>query len=158
MANQHSSDLKPAVVGVVLLRGDHSALLQHRDDIPSIADPGLWVFPGGHADLGETLRAAAVRELEEETCYRSDNLKPLITFHSRDLGYSEGFEIVFFWDIYDEAQPVECREGQALKFIGRAAVELLPCRDYLTRVWDLALQADGSLPKIDSLIISKTKP
>ena len=157
MAVHHSSATKSAVVGVVLLRKDHSALLQHRDDIPSIADPGLWVFPGGHADLGETLREAAIRELEEETRYRSNNLKPLITFHSRDLGYSEGFQIVFFWDMYDEVQTVECREGQALKFISREAADLLPRRDYLTRLWDLALNADGSLPEVDSLIISKTK-
>jgi 8-oxo-dGTP pyrophosphatase MutT (NUDIX family) len=38
------------VCGVVLLREDGAALLQHRDDIPGIADPGLWVFPGGHRE------------------------------------------------------------------------------------------------------------
>lgn len=152
-----SSEEQPAVVGVVLLREDHSALLQHRDDIPSIADPGLWVFPGGHADRGETLKAAAIRELEEETCYRVDDPKPLIAFQSADLGYAGSFWIVFFWERYDGVQPVSCREGQALEFVSRREAELLPRRDYLTNVWDLALDALGRLPEVASLINGETK-
>ena len=64
------------VVGVVLLRADGAALLQHRDNISTISDPGLWVFPGGHLEWGETPFAGAMREMEEETCYRCQNRGP----------------------------------------------------------------------------------
>ncbi len=78
------------VVGVVLLRDDGAALLQHRDDISTISDPGLWVFPGGHVEWGETPREGAAREMEEETCYRCHNLRPLIR-----LAIEEGTSFVF---------------------------------------------------------------
>ncbi|MGR3371901.1 MAG: NUDIX hydrolase [Pseudooceanicola nanhaiensis] len=47
----------------VLLRGE-SVLLARRRNEP---DAGLWGFPGGHVELGETLAEAAERELREET-------------------------------------------------------------------------------------------
>jgi 8-oxo-dGTP pyrophosphatase MutT (NUDIX family) len=131
--------LRQLVVGVVLLRDDGAALLQHRDEIETISDPGLWVFPGGHVEAGEAPYAGAVRELEEETCYRCGRLRLLTR-----LSVPEG-ELVFFWEEYDRRQPVECREGQALRFIPREEVEKLPRRDYLTRVWDMGLKARAAL-------------
>jgi 8-oxo-dGTP pyrophosphatase MutT (NUDIX family) len=121
------------VVGVVLLRDDGSALLQHRDGISTISDPGLWVFPGGHVEWGETLRESAAREMEEETCYRCHNLRPLIRLAI------EGGTLLFFWENYDGRQSVACREGQGLKFVDRREVESLPKQPYLTDVFDLAL-------------------
>ena len=121
------------VVGVVLLRDDGAALLQHRDDISTISDPGMWVFPGGHLEVGETPDEGAAREFEEETCYRCGRMRPLTSFPVEDG------ELYFFWEIYDDHQRIECREGQALKFIPRDHADHLPRRDYLTRVWDLAV-------------------
>jgi 8-oxo-dGTP diphosphatase len=123
------------VVGVVLLRDDGAALLQHRDDISTISDPGLWVFPGGHLEWNETPREGAAREMEEETCYRCHNLRPLIR-----LAVEEG-ELLFFWENYDGWQHVACREGQALRFVDRQKVESLPKQPYVTEVFDLALAA-----------------
>ena len=42
------------------MRNDGAALLQHRDDISTISDPGPWVFPGGHLKWGETPHAFVV--------------------------------------------------------------------------------------------------
>ncbi|WP_010142426.1 NUDIX hydrolase [Oceanicola sp. S124] len=53
---------RPAVLSVAL-RGNE-VLLVRRANPP---DAGLWGFPGGKLDLGETLAEAALRELKEET-------------------------------------------------------------------------------------------
>jgi 8-oxo-dGTP diphosphatase len=50
-------------VGVVVLDGE-SVLLIRRGKAPKA---GEWSLPGGHVELGESLRAAAQREVQEET-------------------------------------------------------------------------------------------
>jgi 8-oxo-dGTP diphosphatase len=121
------------VVGVVLFRGDGAALMQHRDNLSTISDPDLWVFPGGHLDPGETPREGAVREFEEETSYRCGELEELTRIRQGNV------ELVFFWGNYDERQNVACNEGQALAFVSRAGLEALPTPAYLTGLFDLAL-------------------
>jgi 8-oxo-dGTP diphosphatase len=50
-------------VGVIVLRDGRIALIR-RDREPA---KGLWTFPGGAVELGETVREAAQREAREET-------------------------------------------------------------------------------------------
>jgi 8-oxo-dGTP diphosphatase len=52
----------PAVIAVVV--HDGQALLVRRANPP---DAGLWGFPGGKIEFSETVKAAATRELLEET-------------------------------------------------------------------------------------------
>ena len=133
-----------AVCGVVLLRSDGAALLQLRDDKPGIADPGIWVFPGGHVEPGENLESAAKREFLEETCYRCDYLHEVVRFSAKEIGYSSDFCFALFWCRYDSRQQIKCCEGQELRFVPRRAAETLPKRDYLLNVWDMALAASGT--------------
>lgn len=61
-------DLRARVAaGTAIFRGERILLL-HRSIQSS--NPGLWDLPGGHAEVGESLRAAARRETQEETGFR----------------------------------------------------------------------------------------
>jgi 8-oxo-dGTP diphosphatase len=52
------------VVAVVLVDADGRVLIAKRPDGKKMA--GLWEFPGGKVDPGETPEAALIRELREE--------------------------------------------------------------------------------------------
>ena len=47
----------------VVVHDGHTLLVQRRNP----PNAGMWGFPGGHVELGETALEAAVRELLEET-------------------------------------------------------------------------------------------
>lgn len=53
------------VCKTIVKRDDTYLFLKRTDNAK--AYPGMWDFPGGRADLGETFREAAIRETEEET-------------------------------------------------------------------------------------------
>lgn len=55
---------RPKVAALAVVIRDNHVLLVRRKNPP---DAGLWGYPGGHVDLGETGLAAAARELQEET-------------------------------------------------------------------------------------------
>jgi 8-oxo-dGTP pyrophosphatase MutT (NUDIX family) len=141
MAHSPASTPGPAVCGVVLLRNDGAAALQLRDSKPGIQDPGIWVFPGGHVEPGESLKAGAEREFLEETCYRCDELHEVIRFSADEIGYQGNYPVVFFWCRFNGRQELRCCEGQDLRFIERHAAERLDKPGYLLKVWDLALAA-----------------
>ncbi|MEC3948956.1 (deoxy)nucleoside triphosphate pyrophosphohydrolase [Sphingobium sp. HWE2-09] len=73
------------VVAVALIDADGRVLLQQRP--PGKAMAGLWEFPGGKVEPGETPEAALVRELEEELGIETHSscLAPA-TFASEALG------------------------------------------------------------------------
>lgn len=144
-----SATERRTVAGIVLLRSDGAGLLQLRDDKPTIQDPGIWVFPGGHIEPGETVTEGARREFLEETSYKCSDLKPLVSYSSLSLGYDQDFDIVFFWERFDSQQATVCLEGKSLEFVPRSKAASLPRRDYLITVWDLALaasKADNGAP------------
>ena len=127
------------VGGIVLLRHDGAALLQHRDDKPGLPHAGLWVFPGGHCESGEPIEVCARREFLEETGYRCEKVYELETIRGLAVEGFPAIHLTVFWARYDGIQPVQCLEGQALAFIERLHAERHPMPNYLLRLWDLAL-------------------
>jgi 8-oxo-dGTP diphosphatase len=73
------------VVAAALVRKDQHILVQQRS--PHRSMPGLWEFPGGKVEPGETPEHALVREIREELGITLDHdaLEPL-TFASEALG------------------------------------------------------------------------
>jgi 8-oxo-dGTP pyrophosphatase MutT (NUDIX family) len=127
------------VAGVVLLRSDGAALLQHRDDKPGLPHAGLWVFPGGHCETGESVERCAVREFLEETGYRCEKLNRCAFLEDLAVEGFPAIDLSVFWADYDRVQTIHCLEGQDLKFVKRPQAEMYRMPDYLIRVWDVAL-------------------
>ncbi len=102
------------VSAVALIDVDGRVLLAQRPEGKSMA--GLWEFPGGKVEPGETPEAALIRELEEELGIDTwaSCLAPL-TFASH--GY-EDFHLLMplFACRKWNGQP-RAREGQTLKWV-----------------------------------------
>lgn len=79
MTGQAFSIPVPAVIAVVVHEG--RTLLVRRANPP---DAGLWGFPGGRIELGETVGEAALRELAEETSVLGEVLGVITTLDILD--------------------------------------------------------------------------
>lgn len=72
-------DKTPRIGALAVVIHDERVLLVQRSKQP---DAGLWGFPGGHVEWGETVLQAAARELREETSVIAD---PLYYLDNMDL-------------------------------------------------------------------------
>jgi 8-oxo-dGTP diphosphatase len=132
-------------VGVVLLNAQGEILMQLRDDIPTIADPGCWAVPGGGQDSGESFEQAARREFLEETGYRLGTLE-LVCERDLDRGGGQLEHQVFFRATYDGRQPLDCREGQKLEFLSPDCLSTLKLTPDLESVIQRVLRGDADAP------------
>ncbi|MEM9716758.1 MAG: 8-oxo-dGTP diphosphatase MutT [Pseudomonadota bacterium] len=102
------------VAAVCLIDKDGRILLAQRPEGKSMA--GLWEFPGGKVEQGETPEAALIRELQEELGINTWHscLAPL-TFASHS--YDDFHLLMPLYACRKWEGIVQSREGQALKWV-----------------------------------------
>ena len=140
VVNSNIGKLGISNAGVILLRCDGAALMQHRDDNPGLRRAGMWVPPGGSIEYGETPEQGARREFLEETLYTCGELHYLGTFEEDLEGDWPVFLVAIFWGIYDGVQSVKCMEGQAIEFIPREEVSEYGITSDVVDLWDKAIK------------------
>ena len=111
------------VSAVALIDRDGRVLLAQRPEGKSMA--GLWEFPGGKVEPGETPEAALVRELHEELGIEtwSSCLAPL-TFASHS--YPEFHLLMPLFACRKWQGQPQSKEGQALKWVRPAELRSYP--------------------------------
>ncbi|MGK8234111.1 CTP pyrophosphohydrolase [Roseovarius sp. EC-HK134] len=111
------------VSAVALIDVDGRILLTQRPEGKSMA--GLWEFPGGKVEPGETPEAALIRELEEELGINTwaSCLAPL-TFASHS--YPDFHLLMPLFACRKWEGIVQGREGQALKWVRAADLRSYP--------------------------------
>jgi 8-oxo-dGTP diphosphatase len=119
------------VSAVALVDIDGRVLLAQRPEGKSMA--GMWEFPGGKVDPGETPESALIRELQEELGIDtwSSCLAPL-TFASHS--YEEFHLLMPLFACRKWEGIPQGREGQALKWVRRTEL-----RDYRMPPADIPL-------------------
>ncbi len=114
MSETHSGRKLLLVVACALVDGDGRVLLAQRPEGKSLA--GLWEFPGGKVEQGETPEEALIRELAEELGIETkvSCLAPL-TFASHSY---ESFHLLMPLYVCRRSWGVpQAREAQALKWV-----------------------------------------
>jgi 8-oxo-dGTP diphosphatase len=111
------------VVAAALIDPRGHVLVAQRPEGKSLA--GLWEFPGGKIEPGETPEAALVRELAEELdiAVAADALLPL-TFVSH--GYADFHLLMLLYVCRSWSGEPSGLQGQPLRWDSPAALEALP--------------------------------
>lgn len=102
------------VTACALVDADGRVLLSQRPEGKKLA--GLWEFPGGKVEAGETPESALIRELAEElgVITKEDCLAPL-TFAS--YGYDDFHLLMPLFICRRFEGPARGLEGQAIKWV-----------------------------------------
>lgn len=126
-------------IGIVL-RGDDVLMVQRRKS----PDAGLWGYPGGHVEWGETALAAAAREIDEETGIRVtpvDYLTAIDVLRPGPGGQAQvHYLLAAVLCTYQGGEPIASDEVAAAAWISQADIRAaaLPMSARVGAILDLA--------------------
>lgn len=114
------------VVALALMAEDGTVLMQQRP--ANKAHGGLWEFPGGKLEPGETPEAAIVREIDEELgiSINPAHLVPL-SFASAQPGASDlTMLLLLYTTVQWQGVPIALEPGTQVMWASAAALPALP--------------------------------
>jgi 8-oxo-dGTP diphosphatase len=109
------------VAAAVIVGVDGNILIARRPD--HVHKGGLWEFPGGKVEDGESVQVALARELEEELAINVLGAEPLLNVHHT---YPEKAVLLDVWRVTEFSGEPRGNEGQLITWV---AVDQL--EDYL---------------------------
>jgi len=107
---------------------------------------GRWSPPGGHIEPGERMRAAALREVREETGVEAE-IGGLVDVHEAILRDGEArlsahYLLAVFWGRWLAGEPAAHSDAAAARFVGLGELSAYPLTDgaeaLIRRAWNLA--------------------
>ena len=96
----------------VITDGDGRVLIARRP--AHIHQGGLWEFPGGKVEHGESLPGALSRELDEELGIVASAMEPLLEVHH---DYSDKSVLLDVWQVTSFSGEPRGLEGQPLRWV-----------------------------------------
>ena len=99
------------VAAATIINDNNEILISQR--AADVHQGGLWEFPGGKLESGESVQQALLRELEEELGIRANSYRPLIKITHQ---YPDKTILLDVWKVDDYSGQASGREGQAIKW------------------------------------------
>ena len=121
---------------VVALTSDNKIILVRVPRYP--IKQYLWELPGGKMDILETPEQCALRELEEETGYKTNQIERLIAYYPEPSFSTEALYIFLATSVTQTGQAIREREGFC-------EVALFDFRDALNMVFDGRIKSSWSI-------------
>jgi ADP-ribose pyrophosphatase YjhB (NUDIX family) len=111
-------------VSVAVVRGKRVPLVK-RARPPS---QGLYAFPGGKVEAGETLEQAARRELQEETGLQADNFRPVETVFIEGSGENHpvDYRLTVFGATHAGGEPAAADDAETAAFYTLTEMAAMP--------------------------------